>query len=402
MAEWEKIWTSVPAQWDMQISEIENITQKVWIRNNLNGAKLQVRFSNLYTTEDMVIDHATIGKWKEETEETEEICTITSGGSERILIPGGTELDSDEIALSVTAKDNLVVAMYFGTKQGIYSTCQTWNAHTWHSVFAEGDRTMEPDMAGQTADKMIEFFSQGMGEPCNITAGLGGVKVYTEESVKTIVCFGDSITHMAYYFDPLAEALYQKYPGKVTLLNCGVGGNRILYDPCYQEDMPGHGKICGEAAIRRFDRDVFGDGNPDIVFFLEGINDCLHGVMIEDRAQIPNAEQLMEAILSLSQKAHMHNTLFYMSTVMPFSNGIIGQFDEAERLRQELNDLIRRNRAAADGLVDLDLVMRKEGNPEYLRDGEHQGDGIHPNEAGGKVMAEAIMDAFFNTEIYSV
>lgn len=61
-------------------------------------------------------------------------------------------------------------------------------------------------------------------------------------------------------------------------IDCGIGGNRVLYDACYVEEIPGHGKCFGEAGVKRFERDVYEDMAPDIVFLMEGVNDCTHGL----------------------------------------------------------------------------------------------------------------------------
>ena len=57
--------------------------------------------------------------------------------------------------------------------------------------------------------------------------GFTGLQVYTKDTVKAIAAFGDSITHMSYVTNALSKRLFREYPGQVTLLNCGIGGNRL-------------------------------------------------------------------------------------------------------------------------------------------------------------------------------
>ncbi|MCM1123719.1 MAG: GDSL-type esterase/lipase family protein, partial [Eubacterium sp.] len=217
-----------------------------------------------------------------------------------------------------------------------------------------------------------------------------GVQVLTQEEVVTMACFGDSITHMSYYFDPLLESLYEKYPSKISLLNCGIGGNRVLYDACYVEEIPGHGRCFGNAGIRRFERDVYEDVEPDIVFLMEGVNDCTHGLAFHVPGEVPTGKQIYEGIKEMVEIGHARGSKVYLSTIMPFGCYEDSFREEAETIRQEANELIRRNQTIADGFLDLDEIMRKEEDIHFMKDGMHLGDGVHPNEAGGGMIAKAI------------
>ena len=57
MGEWKKAWGYLPANWGTEIGTVENTTQKLWLRNNLNGKEVRVKFSNLYDTQPYVMEH---------------------------------------------------------------------------------------------------------------------------------------------------------------------------------------------------------------------------------------------------------------------------------------------------------------------------------------------------------
>lgn len=100
--------------------------------------------------------------------------------------------------------------------------------------------------------------------------GIFQIEVNTKEDVKTIVTFGDSITHDSKWAAPLAQNLYSKYPAKVSLINYGISGNRLLFD-----SEPNY--FFGDAGIKRFEKDVFENNNKvDLVIVLEGTNDIVH------------------------------------------------------------------------------------------------------------------------------
>lgn len=394
MGHWGKIWNYIPVNWGTQVGSLENRTQKVWIRNNLNGAQVRIQFCNLYDMDVLVLDSVTIGKWDKEAGKVKEIQEVTYRGNQVIQIHPGDSFYSDSVSLYVKETDDLVVSIYFRKKHEFYGLCQTWSARSFRSSFHEGDQVKSETLWGMSTVEAFPFFGYDENVS-NGAAGMCGIQILTEDEVTTMVCFGDSITHMSYYFDPLMETLYQKYPGKITLLNCGIGGNRILYDACYVEEIPGHGKCFGDAGVERFEGDVYGDVMPDIIFFLEGVNDCTHGLAFGIPEEVPDGEMLWAGIKKIIEKAHELNSRIYISTVMPFGCYEDEFREQAEKIRQDLNELIRKNQEMADGFLDLDRIMRKPEDIHFMKDGMHLGDGVHPNEAGGREMAAAIVGKWF-------
>ena len=392
MEEWKKAWGYVPVKWGTEIGTVENITQKLWLRNNLNGTALRVKFSNLYDEQPMVLERVTVGKWDRETEEITKIREVTCQGEGRIEVEPGGFLRSDAISFSVEAADDLVISIYWREAHTFRGLCQTWNAKSWQSSFQEGDQTDTGELAGMATIDFLPFFRFDE-HVSNGALGIAGVEILTEEQVMTMACFGDSITHMSYYFDPLLEELYRRYPGQVTLLNGGLGGNRVLYDACHVEEIPGHGQCFGEAAVSRFERDVYEDTEPEVVFVMEGINDCSHGFAFHVPGEVPTGAQLFEGIRKIVQTGREKGSRVYVSTIMPFGCYEEPFRDAAEAIRQECNQLLRDNRDMADGFLDLDAVMRKEENPNFMKDGMHLGDGVHPGQAGGREIAAVIFEA---------
>ena len=51
----------------------------------------------------------------------------------------------------------------------------------------------------------------------------------------------------------------------------------------------------------------------------------------------------------------------------------------------------------ADGILDMDAVLRDPDNPHRMQAGLHMGDGVHPNWRGGSRMAQALMNMLFES-----
>ena len=84
----------------------------------------------------------------------------------------------------------------------------------------------------------------------------------------------------------------------------------------------------------------------------------------------------------------------YISTISPF--GAFGDSwrPQAEALRCQYNALIRAC-SIADGIVDMDAVLRDPTDIHRMQEGLHLGDGVHPNWHGGRRMADALLAALF-------
>ena len=64
------------------------------------------------------------------------------------------------------------------------------------------------------------------------------------------------------------------YGNRVSVVNAGIGGNRILTPESYPPPQPFAG---GPSALQRLDRDLFGLSGLSAVVLLEGINDISAG-----------------------------------------------------------------------------------------------------------------------------
>ena len=74
-------------------------------------------------------------------------------------------------------------------------------------------------------------------------------------------------------------------------------------------------------------------------------------------------------------------------TVPPFHGFFEDPAKDAQR--DALNQFIRTTHVF-DGFVDFDRAVRDPANPESFLPAFDSGDGLHPNDAGDKAMADAI------------
>lgn len=387
---WYTSWSYLPVNYNTTIGTIENITQRTFFRNNLNGTHVKVKFSNRYGREPLILEKAVIGQKREGESEITQTQVLTRQGEQRIVIGPGEEFFGDELPWKIQAGTEIVLSVYIRERTDVQSACSTWRAESWHTVYGENGDFTETENFEEKQSREVYPYVEADVNKADIAVGVSAICVFSEAEVTTIALFGDSITHMSYFADALGEVLYRDYPGRVTLVNRGIGGNRILRDASFVKDMPGEGACFGAAGAARFERDVYETEHPDYILMLEGVNDMMHPEFFGNLHESVSAAELAAGVEEIVKTAHRHESRIYLGTVMPFGNDEMPGCPRGEQVRGEFNAWLRTQRLA-DGLFDFDGALQDAERPKYLKAGLHIGDGLHPNEAGGAAMAAVVL-----------
>jgi lysophospholipase L1-like esterase len=282
-------------------------------------------------------------------------------------IPSGAPMISDPVALPTKTMARLRVSLFL---PGDSSGCTCHMSGQELVQVAAGDAT-KASLPPATGTAQYRAF-------------LSGVEVETSAAGPVIVAFGDSITdgyqstvganHR--WPDRLTERLAARAPGRsIGVVNTGIGGNRVLSD--------GGIAIFGQSALSRFDRDVLSVPGATHVVVLEGVND-----LGASRTAPPSAEALIAGYRQLIGRAHAHGLKIIGATILPY--GGAGYFaPPGEAVRTAVNTWIRTFHEF-DGVVDFDAAVRDPAKPERMRADLQSGDWLHPNDAGYRVMSDAI------------
>ena len=387
--QWKTAWSYLPINYDVTIGTIENITQRTFFRNNLNGEHVRVKFSNLYSKDRLLLAGVTIGRKDRTRDVIEGITAVTYKGNDVIDIAPGSAFYSDVIDLHVSSLDDIVISVYVKETTAVSSICSTWSAGSWHTVYGlHRDYTYMQKFPETESSDVFAVLKYDPNKSSNIF-GVSAIDVCARSDVKTVALFGDSITHMSYYSDALTEELYEAFPGEITIINRGLGGNRLLRDASKVEEVPGGGKIFGNAGLNRFTQDVYGSTHPDFVIVLIGINDFTHPFALKHLDEVITIEEYSQGLMELIRISHEHESKIFLGTITPFGNKDINWFVPSEDLRKQANKWIHEQHFV-DGIIDFDREVRKPEDPDYMMDGCHLGDGLHPNSAGGRKMAQAV------------
>lgn len=386
MPEWRASWGYCPLDLNMMDMAVENETQRIFIRNNLEGRKLRLRFSNRYGSVPMIFERVVVARAWDGKVVPGTDRTVLFDHKERLVLAPGQERYSDELGFSVLSKEDLVVSTY--VKEPMLVSCGSSSiSRTLVDVknSYEGDFCNVREFAVRPQEEYLPYVQTPQPENQQVFwYGLTGVDVLTDVSAVTMAAFGDSITHQSHWCGALANRLYEAFPGKVSFLNCGVGGNRILHDP-----SSGETAVYGEAGIRRFERDVFHDVPVELVLVLEGINDLIHPFYCAPRSEEVSAQQVIDGLTEYARMAHSHGTKMIGCTILPFRDEQWKWSEKTEQKRLEINSWILHNQVY-DGALDFAAMVQDPHDPTLLREGLHCGDHLHPNAEGGRTIAGGV------------
>jgi lysophospholipase L1-like esterase len=360
----------------------EKQTIRMVIRPTIGGLRARIRFSNEYGASPLEIGSAHIAL----TNQGASIVAgsdhaITFNGKPSVVIPAGAPVLSDPVSINILPFTEVSVTIYL-PRPTPATTTHFWAQHDTY-ISGSGDFASETSIPQPTVTKSWYY--------------LAGLEVWTAEKAGAVVAFGDSITDgvgakqgdYEDWPDVLAKRLAGQKGASLSVLNEGIGGNRILYDGA------------GVSALARLDRDVLAEPGVRDVILLEGINDIgwPHMKLRPSKDGSPpkaspfagqgvTADDLILGMRQIIDRAHEHHIRVFGATLTPYQ-GADYFSEDGEQVRQAVNQWIRTG-GAFDGVFDFDAAVRDPEHPAQFREAYQSGDHLHPSAAGYKAMVGAI------------
>jgi lysophospholipase L1-like esterase len=365
-------------------------TFRLIVQPDLWGSQVRLHFSNVFGARPVTFDgvfaglHLGGGAVAAGTNQA-----VRFGGMASVTVPAGAAVWSDAVDLPFASNPAVDLA---GRKLAVsFHVAGESGPMTWHAKALTTSYVSRP---GAGAKGQLEDES---AFPFTTTSWyfLDALDVMAPASTRVIVAFGDSITDGTAstlngddrWPNALSRRLHAAYGNRVSVVNAGIGGNRVLSPAEYSAAQPFAG---GPSAGQRLERDVIGLSGVSAVIWLEGINDlganataeAIEGGMKEIvgrlRAGIPGVRSIGATLVSaLGNTSATHGS------------------EQEDRERQALNQFIRLS-GLFDGVADFDRAtvdpqtggMRAEFVPDSTIGGP--GDKLHPNRAGYMAMAASI------------
>ena len=337
------------------------------VRLSAGGSALRIRFTNEYGQTPLEIGAARVSIVHQGAP-TRPDAAVTFGGAKSLTVPAGAPALSDPVTLRTRAFDRLRIAIYVrGT-----SAC------TCHMV---GQQPVELSPKGDFTKKSFVSIAPPIA---TYRAFLSEVDVKQDGPATVIVALGDSITDGVAstvgadhrWPDRLAERLAAgPQSPQAAVLDAGFAGNQLLSEGA---------AFAGPSALDRLDRDALSVPGVTHLIVLEGINDLLVG-----GESPPSAAALIQGYRRIVAQAHGHGIKVIGGTITPAAGGRFVLSPAGQAVMREVNDWIRTG-GAFDGVVDFDAALRDSNAPDRLRADLRSADGLHPNDAGYRAMADAV------------
>lgn len=354
----------------------KDITLRYPVRICFSGSKVRMRFSNLTGTEDVTITRTFISKSAEKSEDWNAIA-VTFGGKESVTIAPGTEVESDETDIDITAGETMEVSMYLGG----------------YTQMNAGTLITGPLSKGKYS---YGNFANCHELPLDLTRNtnwfyfLNTIDILTEEKNHALICYGDSITAQSWP-DYLAIRAWEEGRHDVAIIRRAVSGTRILrqYDCITYQAY-------GLKGATRFPIETNVAG-ASAVIIQHGINDIIHPVGVETNpfrpwSDMPTCQEMKKGMEEIYlTHARSLGLKIWSGTLLPIY-GWRTYNEERDAMRQEFNEWLRTSELF-DGCVDFDAAVRDAENPKEFADGFDSGDHLHPSEKAYKAMAYAVPEA---------
>ncbi|HZT71157.1 MAG TPA: SGNH/GDSL hydrolase family protein [Terriglobia bacterium] len=361
--------------------DLRDATVRQIVHLTIGGKVLRVHLSNAFGTAPLRFDSVHIARAISPALSRIDIRTdraLTFAGHHAVTVPAGAEYISDPVDFPVAPEADLAITFYL-SEPPQQETSHPGSRAT--SYLVHGNHVSDADFPG--AKTFDHWFN------------IAGVDMIAPPGAAAVVTLGDSITdgHGATtngndrWPDDLARRLLREMPARhLSVLNQGIGGNRLLLDGL------------GPNALARFDRDVLAQPGVRYLIVLEGINDI--GMFGRSGNQLKSDhESLVHKIIGAYQqivlRAHAHGILVYGGTLLPFGDSTFykpGALTEADW--DAVNRWIR-TPGHFDGVIDFAKVMCDPKHPHHLLPAYDSGDHLHPSPAGYRAMANAIPLSLF-------
>ncbi len=371
------------AHTDLRLAPFNNHgrTLRMVVPVNVHAQGLQVRFSNHHGDEPLPIAAANLALCSEEGDVfADTFVPLTVDARLAFELPAQGGLLSDVAPLEVKPGDYFALSLYYPSNQRVVSG--NWlNNTAFRSRSGNYTTSLQlPGMglAGRLARTMVNTdFSVAITSVDQIIA-------HSEQPEAVLGCFGDSITQQSNWTGPLRKLLHHHFPGKISLCNLGISGNRILGN-----SPPRLGGLNGEAGMLRFERDMLQLPGLTHAILAIGTNDIgLPGSDGLSDDELIEVHHYVEAMQRLAEELHERGVLVYAATLCP--RAINKQYTlQREMLRLEMNEWIR-SAECFDAVIDFDEALRREDGESGMRDGCSLPDGLHPSPLGGMIMAKHI------------
>ena len=362
-------------------------TLRLVLHSSIGGSAVRVKLSNAFGRDAVILGGVSAAPCDEEGVLTGDSVDLDAPA----FLPAGETVATGAGAVRIPAGGWLCVSVCVNAgplQSGNLmnnATCLMMHGDRRHSIFPD-DLHRFKDSVQWLACSLLRM---KLPRPIPL---FDTVELLNGDGASSIVVFGDSLSQQGFWVNPFEDRIRAAFPGRFSVINRSIGGNRVLRDTSPVFPLRG---FYGVRSINRLAGDVL--QYPDITHaVLEvGVNDVLQYGSISGRAnEKPDIGILTQAIFSMAADMRARGVRV-MGTTLPYIIDHIDGTKEKSDLVDQVNAALRNHGGALDALLDLGAITADPDRPQHARRDFLGGDKLHFNEAGGHAVADAVDLAFF-------
>ena len=365
---WLGAWSASPAF--AQDRVLEDTTLRLVVNPTTGGRVVRVHLSNRFGEAPLRIGAATIARRASGAALVRgTVRRLRFGGRARATLAAGADAVSDPVRLRVRAFRDLAVSIHVERVKGGV----TFHPFAFQTSY-EGAGSHASDRGGAAFTTTTRAWPLLSGIDVRAPRRAGAVVVFGASSVDGT---GSPTDANHRFTDYLARRLARRRGPRLSVLNQGIAGNRLLVD--------GNSSF-GPSLAHRARKDVLlQPGVTDAIVWLGSGNDF----------RIPpaaTAEEVIRGFRALVTRLERHGLNVILATTSPSAGSVFPTAEGVDVLNARVRAVNRwiRSTRLPDASVDLWKVLGDPARPDFLAERYDSGDGQHPNSAGYRAVAGAI------------
>ena len=369
---WVSAWYAAPSR--MFSANLTGRTLRQIIHLHAGGEQLRLRLSNRYGDTPITLSSISVGQVLQGPFVRPGGLIVCFKGHTTVTLEPGQETISDPVALRVGAFSDLAIT--FVLAQGESLTGHGTAQQTSY-VSGIGNVTAAP--------AEVAFMAYPL-----LTASwwlITGIDVLPSTPLNAVVAFGSSTTDGAgstlnanrRWPDYLALRLKDAGGTRfMSVINAGISGNQLTSSEIPQAEGTGIPPfLFGEAGSQRLAWDVLAQPEATDLIVHIGSNDLRFGVP---------AAKLIEAYQQVVRQARNTYRRVFGTTILPGGYSP-AQMEQYHRVNTWLRE---QGKQCFDAIFDFATPLASPDDEAVLHPSYDSGDGIHPNDEGYRLMAEAV------------